>query len=382
MFRSPDTTGHRGSVVELPVSKSIDIQAAEWLAKLDGDSPDADDLRAFKLWIGEDPANRRAFEGMIEIWGEMNILTQTLLPSAVSVPQSMLESRQGLSRRPARGHAAVLAAVVVGLVLAVKFFGVFDVPAPAPVTYATSVGEQKTVTLPDGSTVLLNTNTRLEVSYTDRRRRLSLMRGEAHFEVVHNSQRPFEVSAGKGLVRALGTAFTVHIRKVDIEVIVTEGIIELDRAEMPDGELVNMTGKPASAQLSVGSSKVAATELAVPFTVGIEIKAGQKFVYDREVLDMVKLIVADKIEEELSWRQGMLVFKSEPLEKVVEEVSRYTSLKIVIPQRDARELLVGGIFSVGDTESLFEALRESFDINVELAPDGVVYLISGDKRDR
>jgi transmembrane sensor len=208
------------------------------------------------------------------------------------------------------------------------------------------------------------------------------MRGEAHFEVVHNSQRPFEVSAGKGLVRALGTAFTVHIRKVDIEVIVTEGIIELDKAEMSDGELVNMTGKPASAQLSVGSSKVAATELAVPFTVGIEIKAGQKFVYDREVLDMVKLIVADKIEEELSWRQGMLVFKSEPLEKVVEEVSRYTSLKIVIPQRDARELLVGGIFSVGDTESLFEALRESFDINVELAPDGVVYLISGDKRDR
>ena len=64
--------------------------------------------------------------------------------------------------------------------------------------------------------------------------------------------------------------------------------------------------------------------------------------YDKQLLDNVKLIVATQIEEQLSWRQGMLLFKGEPLQKVVDEVSRYTQLKIIIPERSARELKVGG----------------------------------------
>ena len=78
---------------------------------------------------------------------------------------------------------------------------------------------------------MLNTNSILEVSYSDETRHLTLSQGEAHFDVAHNPERPFEVYAGKGLVRAIGTAFTVYLRKVDVEVIVTEGTVEIDSAE-------------------------------------------------------------------------------------------------------------------------------------------------------
>ena len=99
--------------------------------------------------------------------------------------------------------------------------------------YTTGVGEQKTIQLADNSVVQLNTNSRLEVDYSSDLRRLSLTQGEAHFDVAHNPQRPFEVLAGQGLVRAIGTAFTVHIRKIDVEVIVTEGTVELAPAPTP-----------------------------------------------------------------------------------------------------------------------------------------------------
>ncbi len=76
----------------------------------------------------------------------------------------------------------------------------------------------------------------------------------------------------------------------------------------------------------------------------------------------------------------MLVFKGEPLQSVVDEVSRYTNLKIIIPERSAREMKVGGLFKVGDTESLFEALRDGFDIHVKEVSNDVVYLISNENR--
>lgn len=91
-------------------------------------------------------------------------------------------------------------------------------------------------------------------------------------------------------------------------------------------------------------------------------------------------MVASQLQKQLSWRQGMLVFKGEPLQMVVDEVSRYTNLKIIIPERSAREMKVGGLFKVGDTESLFEALRDGFDIHVQEVSDDVVYLISSENR--
>jgi transmembrane sensor len=377
-----DPKGNKpSSVIDFPDTQSIEAQAAAWMAKLDTEEPSKQDLREFSRWVNEDESHREAFEGMIAFWDEMNVLTQAVLPREVIDPGTADSPTQVATRRfgwLARGSlagAALMLLLVISTLWIVPSF-----QRPQPLIYVTQVGEQKNIDLPDGSTVLLNTNSRLEVGYNELRRKLTLERGEAHFDVFHNPNRPFEVQAGKGLVRAIGTAFTVHVRKVDVEVIVTEGTVEVDRAEPVEASITFTTAQTSLSDVKKSDEEIVAGEEHLPFEAGIQVKAGNKLVYDKEVLAQVKLAVASKVEEQLSWHEGMLIFKGEPLEQVVVEVSRYTGLKIVIPERKTRELKVGGIFKVGDTDSLFEALRDGFDIHVKEISDDTVYLISRENR--
>jgi transmembrane sensor len=169
-------------------------------------------------------------------------------------------------------------------------------------------------------------------------------------------------------VRAIGTAFTVHVRKIDVEVIVTEGTVEIDQPRDPE----------LNAKVSIiqAADTQAGTQAGTP----IKATAGSLVTFNKDLINDVEIMVASQLQKQLSWRQGMLVFKGEPLQMVVDEVSRYTNLKIIIPERSAREMKVGGLFKVGDTESLFEALRDGFDIHVQEVSDDVVYLISSENR--
>jgi transmembrane sensor len=92
------------------------------------------------------------------------------------------------------------------------------------------------------------------------------------------------------------------------------------------------------------------------------------------------LSAADEIEKRVSWHQGLLAFENDSLETVVAEVGRYTTLRIISPERSTREIKVGGLFKAGDTEALFEALKDGFNLHVEKVSDDVVYLISSKNR--
>jgi len=341
------STDNDGAVLDFPENKSTQTQASEWLAKLDAEQPSPQDLAAFKQWVNADPAHRIAFEELVEFWDDMNILTQAVLPREPMTPQT--QARRTLAPIRAAMGAAALAIVAVVSIL--------SLPLGTSI-YTTGVGEQKTIQLADNSVVQLNTNSRLEVDYSSDLRRLSLTQGEAHFDVARNPQRPFEVLAGQGLVRAIGTAFTVHIRKIDVEVIVTEGTVELAPAPTPQVTAVSIA--------DTGST--------------VKATAGSMVTFDKNLLSDVEHMVASQLEKQLSWREGMLVFKAEPLQSVVDEVSRYTNLTIIIPERGIREMKVGGLFKVGDTESLFEALKEGFDIRVKEVSNDVVYLISSENQ--
>ena len=355
MSHHSDTQPNQGAVLAFPEHKSTQTQASEWLAKLDAEQPSPQDLAAFKQWVNADPAHRIAFEELVEFWDEMNILTQAVLPRELMAPQA--KPRRALAPIRAAMGAAALAIVAVASIL--------SLPLGTSI-YTTGVGEQKTIQLADNSVVQLNTNSRLEVDYSSDLRRLSLTQGEAHFDVAHNPQRPFEVLAGQGLVRAIGTAFTVHIRKIDVEVIVTEGTVELAPAPTPQVTAVPIANSDSTPQPKPDRR--------------LQATAGSMVTFDKNLLSDVEHMVASQLEKQLSWRDGMLVFKAEPLQSVVDEVSRYTNLTIIIPERSAREMKVGGLFKVGDTESLFEALRDGFDIHVKEVSNDVVYLISSDQQ--
>ena len=345
------------NIIDIGEARSVDTQASEWLAKLDAEAPGSDVRREFNRWIQEDPSHRQAFEAMVAFYDDMNVLTQAVLPRELQADNPAPVTPHS-TQAGGWWQAPRLAACAVVLAMAVWF-----VPGllPQDKLYITQIGEQRPLQLADGSRVLLNTNSRLRVDYSRGIRRLDLLQGEAHFEVEHDPARPFEVHTGKGLVRAVGTAFTVHIQPRGVEVLVTDGVIELDQAEPPTTQVASAAPNRASA-------------------VGLQVPAGKVVVYEQEALAQLSLTKVELMEEQVAWQKGLLVFNNRHLSEVVAEVSRYTSLKIVIPERAMRELKVGGLFAVGDTESLFEALRDGFDIHTERVSEDVVYLVSSENR--
>lgn len=363
------SSDHSAAVLDFPDIQTIDSQASEWLAKLDAEQPSPNDLAAFKQWVNADPEHRQAFEALVEFWDEMNILTQTILPRELLPQQPSATSNSLWHRLQALARPIINALTYTRAAgaTALAILGL-TVLLGGPTHYSTQIGQQKTIELADQSTVQLNTNSRLQVDYSNDLRRLTLTQGEAHFDVAHDPDRPFEVYVGNRLVRAIGTAFTVHVRKIDVEVIVTEGTVEIDQ--------------PSDPELNAKVSIIQAADTQAGTQAGTPIKAtaGSLVTFNKDLINDVEIMVASQLQKQLSWRQGMLVFKGEPLQMVVDEVSRYTNLKIIIPERSAREMKVGGLFKVGDTESLFEALRDGFDIHVQEVSDDVVYLISSENR--
>jgi transmembrane sensor len=371
------------SVLEFPEVKTLQTQASEWLAKLDAETASPRVLQDFKVWVNQDKAHRIAFEEMISFWDEINVLTQAVLPREQLATQPNSSQSTGIfvgwagqltqlfSRHSMRATAAALT------VLAILITPIFWPQTTNE--YITQVGEQKTIYLADQSAVHLNTNSRLEVDYSDSHRRLTLTQGQAHFDVAHNPNRPFEVYAGNGLVRAIGTAFTVHIRKVDVEVIVTEGTVELDHPTQVNVD-ISMQANTVAPENITANNDTPTNSDTKNNSHSLKVDAGNMLTYSQTDIDDLKSLVTSQIEKQLSWRKGMLVFKDDPLQKVTDEISRYTNLKIVIPERSTRELKVGGLFKIGDTESLFEALEESFGIHVQEVSENVVYLISNKNR--
>ena len=106
----------------------------------------------------------------------------------------------------------------------------YIIPQPIDATngiYAAAIGEIREQELVDGSVLQINTDSQVNVEYSEGTRKIHLLRGEAHFDVAHDKDWPFQVYAGKGVVKAVGTAFSVRLEEEKISVIVTEGKVDL-----------------------------------------------------------------------------------------------------------------------------------------------------------
>lgn len=218
-------------------------------------------------------------------------------------------------------------------------------------TFATAVGDQKNINLADGSTVQLNTDSVVEVEITKTQRTIRLIKGEAHFIVAKDHNRPFLVQAASGVVTAVGTAFTVRLRPNEtVEVTVEEGRVTLGAAVI---------------QNAASSTKTSITELI----------AGQNAIFTEKV-DQLAQMAASEINRKLSWRQGLLAYSGEPLAHVIEDISRYTETRIEIMDPELSSLPVGGYFRVGEVDALFDSLEVTFGLNVERVDENHVRLSS------
>jgi transmembrane sensor len=339
------------NVRQFPIPVSTENEASEWLVRLDADHVSPDVEAAFQRWLSGGPHRERAFARLDRDWRTLDELA-ALRGSADSVidpdrTQAWLHEqypREQARRRRWLPQFAAAAAILLAMLVAPSLLNSDNVQ-----TYRTDVGQQGTYVLPDASTVQLNTNSQIEVEFSQGERHIQLARGEAYFKVTHDTNRPFIVVSDGASVRAVGTAFTVRQRGDRVEVTVTEGRVEVT----PTVTATQRHPKPftisAGGRAEVGANRVAATTL----QPGV-------------------------IERDLAWRKGMLAFKGESLEEVIGEVSRYTDKKIKFSDDDIQHLEVGGYFQVDDVDAILDMVAGSFSLRVQRLDDGTILLSKAD----
>ncbi len=333
-------------------SSPIESEALAWIAQLDGDNVSEKDLTAFREWVNRSPAHAKEIRELNSLWGELNVLTDMVEPIAEADAVSRQLRRREHFRTWRRRWALPVGALASLALISIAVSNyqkdsrpdiVQTAQVKLPKIYQTRIGEHQKYILADGSKVTLNTGSRLEVDFRDDQRRVRLLKGEVLFDVAHDASRPFLVFAGDGIVRAVGTAFVVYLQGNEFDVIVSEGAVELS----------SVLPTPATEVREPNSKKLA--------SLGI-VKAGHKAKYENAAASIATLSDVE-MTTKMSWQNGLITFNGETLEEVIQEVKRYTELKIEIRDIELKTLQVGGVFKSGDTESVFANLKANFNID-------------------
>lgn len=352
----------------------INQEAAEWILLIeDTDELSKQQINNLNKWIALSDVHKKCLTQMANSWGEMDVLESVLTPkmaqkrtlSFIDVLQFpiivLLRSVNHLYQSVFMKKVGVLA---MSLVLVAGGWQLFNKdmidfnPSNANI-YTTSLGQHSKHTLADGSTVWLNSATKVKVDYSESFRRIYLLEGEAYFEVAKNANRPFEVYSDNRLVRAVGTAFSVQKLNDSVKVLVTEGKVEL---AVVDNTLYIKDETLTSSSTENDVNNTLAKEKVIGYLI-----AGQSI--DLSTIDNVKIGLANTIDfsdinRKISWRDGKLVFAGESLEEVIKEITRHTSMKIDISDTELKKVRIGGQFLIGDTESLFNVLDSGFGIDI------------------
>jgi transmembrane sensor len=314
--------------------RRIRVQAAVWVTDLHGPDRDAALEAKVRRWIAEDPRHAAAFELATEAWqrsGNVSgyVLTRTMLPA-----RNRMRLR---ASRPAIAGMVMLFAAAAAAVYYLR-----------DGTLQTGPAEQRIVELSDGTQVSLNANSRVAVQYDDRVRKVTLMRGEALFNVIKHQSRPFVVIAGDRKVIATGTSFVV-------------------RREEPAGSAFTVT---------LVEGRVAIEPLSWPDALPSESVAGLKLLRPGERLrfaaDRAETLDSPSVEKVTAWQRGQLIFDDTSLAEAAAEFNRYGSRKISIDGPAVATLRVGGVFKIGDPSSFAQAMATAYHLRVVDLGDAIV----------
>lgn len=368
---------------------SLDEAAALWSECLREAEGDEDVLAAFERWRGRNPEHAEAFERvdtaqlMVESVadepGIMTLRNETL--SRVAMQRMAAERMPVPGRRrrfSAPAMAAVFAAVMIAALGVIAYepalrYGIYDravALATGTEIYRTGIGQRSMVTLNDGSTLSLNTDSLVQVDYSENIRQVNLRRGQALFEVEKDRLRPFIVDANGHRVTALGTAFDVRQSADSIEVTLIEGRVLVERTAIgPAGTQHNSslqpTGTIPKSWLESPNEQLRTSNEQLVLT------PGQQFVHAANVVPVVRLADVGRIT---SWRDGRVIFDDDSLSSVVAEMNRYSHRRIILDDRRLTDLEVSGAFDTGKTDVFVEALTTYFPIRVIERDDDKIVL--------
>jgi transmembrane sensor len=205
--------------------------------------------------------------------------------------------------------------------------------------YSTAIGEVSNVGLSDGSTITLNTDTRINIKFSEAHRELWLEQGEAFFDIAKDRSRPFLIHTANKTVRVVGTKFNIKLSQAGFDIAVEEGIVAIEEKAGAN------TDKPAKNDTQV------------------LLEAGAVASFNDTSALIAKQSV-DSVVKAQSWRTGYLRFDEERLEKVITSFNRYRSKKIVISQEIA-DLRISGVFKLSDGDAILTALEATLPVEIK-----------------
>lgn len=366
-------------------SNQIERTAAAWLARRDAGTWTEADQIELDTWLGASSAHRVAWLRLNAAWQQTSRLKalgaglppgqvppraewatspffkQPVAPAASSTapaPSEVASTHEALPpgstpvdlhdyvftrRTPTKprrsafrfGIAASLA-LTAALALSWWQFGTVE-----RASYATVVGDIKTVSLPDGSQATLSSSTHIDMTLTHRERHIAIQQGEAYFDVVKDPSRPFVVQAGERRVVVVGTHFSVRRDADELRVVVSEGRVRLEPGAR-------------------------SSQRPMLLTAGMTAWASQ------DGLLRIDAHSPDQVEELLSWRDGLLRFRDTPLAQAVAEFNRYNTRKLVIGDPSLASLPVGGNIRLSNVDAFVHLLERGYAIRAEQRGDEIV----------
>jgi transmembrane sensor len=328
--------------IPLPAPTAAEQAALEWFARCDR-GLSAEQEAEFEAWLVADPRHATLFNEMAGTW---RMLAQARA-AAVLAPATTPARPKPARPRWARWTLPLAAAAS----LALAYVGYWR-PTHYAAETVTAVGAQRTLRLPDGSVVNLNTDSVIAADFSAAERRVRLARGEATFSVAKHAGRPFIVEAGGVAVRAVGTAFNVRLAAESLEVIVLEGRVEVNDAQSGASLLPSELAAEEEAILTPGQSAI----VALP---DLQPKAAVPAVVE------VRALPAEEVRRRTSWQEGRLDFEAAPLAEIVAEFNRYHRHKLVIADPALETQRFGGSFRPDDQAGFVRMLQENFHLQVE-----------------
>lgn len=320
----------------MSAAREIEGHAARWLLRQEEPDWSEQDQRELDEWLTESDAHKAAYWRLEYGWRAADRI------SAIGAAAPARAWRNAVRAHWWKPVAAAASLLLVLGVLAFQTSGFRFGQGPEIQTsrFQTPLGGRRQIRLADGSRIELNTSTAIRAQVDRDRRTIWLDHGEAYFDVVRNEQRPFVVHAGPRTITVLGTRFSVRRTGARVTVAVAEGRVRVE---------------DSASSAAAGSTTITAGDLAIA--------------------DGATTLVASdsetRVQEQLAWRDGLLMFDSMTLSNAASEFNRYNRRQIVITDPAIANIRIGGRFQAHNVDAFARLLREAYGFRVDIGGDEI-----------
>lgn len=314
-----------------PPSPGVEAEARAWMVYLlSGDrTPDKD--KKLELWLAASLGHRRALETLRSGW--MAIAEVEGVEEILAAPGRLARPRAGRPAAPSRPSRRVVAGILAAAACGVALIFVAPLMQTAPseeIYLATTTGEIRAFDLSDGSRLTLDAGSEVKGQFTRDQRSLTLVEGNAYFDIARAPDRPLDVRAGEVRVEVLGTRFDIRRHPAETIISVEEGHVAVTGAQ----------GFPA-----------------VSLTGGLQVTYHPGKGFDASApFDTARLA---------AWRRGQLYYVDARLSDIIDDVNRYSARPITLASQATGDLRLTMSFSVNQIETMLAGLDEAYPLDID-----------------